>query len=103
MDFFDRPVEDGFDRMFDMDHDGNLDPIEQGFQMEFIEKDGDFDENDEEDDFDDDDDWDSDDEMDELDEALEYIGYTREDLEYMDDEERAEVLEEAGLDPDDWD
>ena len=40
--------------------------------------------------------------MDEVDEALDSIGYTREDLEYMDEDERAEALEEAGLDPEDW-
>ena len=31
------------------------------------------------------------------------LGYTRDDLEFMDEEERAEILEDAGLDPDDWD
>jgi hypothetical protein len=40
--------------------------------------------------------------QDEIDEALDSIGYTREDLEFMDEDERAEVLEDAGLDPDDW-
>ena len=91
MDFFDRPVENGFDRMFDMDRDGDLDPLEQGMQLEFLEHDGSFD--DDTDDFDD--------AMDEVDDALDSIGYTREDLEFMDENERAEVLEEAGLDPDD--
>ena len=41
--------------------------------------------------------------MDEIDDALDSIGYTRDDLEFMDEDERAEILEEAGLDPDDWD
>ena len=76
------------DEMFDMDRDGVLDINEQGFELEFLE----------EDDSDDDDDYD-----DEIDDALDSIGYTRDDLEFMDDDERAEILEEAGLDPDDWD
>ncbi len=89
MDFFDREVDGSFDEMFDMDRDGDLDPIEQGMQLEFLEHDGSFDD-------------DTDDEMDEVDDALDSIGYSREDLEFMDDDERAEILEEAGLDPDDW-
>ena len=93
MDFFDREVDSSFDAMFDMNRDGVLDPIEQGFQLDFLDKDSSFDD-------DDDDDFD---EMDEVEEALDSIGYTRDDLEYMDEEERAEILEDAGLDPDDWD
>lgn len=91
MDFFDRDVDNSFDAMFDMDRDGVLDPIEQGFQLDFLDKDGSFD--------DDDDDLD---EMDEVEEALDSIGYTRDDLEFMDDEERAEILDDAGIDPDYW-
>ncbi len=88
MDFFDREVDGSLDEMFDMNRDGVLDMNEQGFELEFLE----------EDDSDDDDDYD-----DEIDDALDSIGYTRDDLEFMDDDERAEILEEAGLDPDDWD
>ena len=88
MDFFDREVDGGLDEMFDMNRDGVLDMNEQGFELEFLE----------EDDSDDDDDYD-----DEIDDALDSIGYIRDDLEFMDDDERAEILEEAGLDPDDWD
>ena len=88
MDFFDREVDGSLDEMFDMNRDGVLDMNEQGFELEFLK----------EDDSDDDGDYD-----DEIDDALDSIGYTRDDLEFMDDDERAEILEEAGLDPDDWD
>ena len=88
MDFFDREVDGSLDEMFDMNRDGVLDINEQGFELEFLE----------EDDSDDDDDYD-----DEIDDALDSIGYTRDDLEFMDEDERAEILEEAGLDPDVWD
>ena len=44
------------------------------------------------------DDW-GDDELTEL----ELAGIDPEELEYMDDEERREILEEAGLDPDEYD
>ncbi len=91
MDFFDREIDGGFDEMFDMDRDGVLDTIEEGIETEY-EPSGKFE-------------WEDDDdeeEMDEIDEALDSIGYTREDLEFMDEDERAEILEDAGLDPDDW-
>lgn len=38
MGFWDRDVENSFDRMFDLNRDGKLSPVEQGFQMEFIDK-----------------------------------------------------------------
>lgn len=38
-----------------------------------------------------------------MDEALSSVGLDRFDLEMMDDDERAEALEDAGLDPDDFD
>ena len=44
-----------------------------------------------------------DDDIDEVDEALSSVGLDRFDLEMMDDDERAEALEDAGLDPDDFD
>ena len=47
----------------------------------------------EEDDLDDDDEYDYDYEE-EIDDALDSIGYTRDDLEFMDEDERAEILEE---------
>ncbi len=43
------------------------------------------------------------DEEEELDDELLMAGIDRSDLELMDPEERAEVLEDAGLDPDDFD
>ena len=67
MGFFDREVENGFDRMFDMNRDGILDPAEQGLEMEFMAT-GKFDwEDDLKDDLDDDDDddWEDDDDDDE--------------------------------------
>ena len=33
--------------------------------------------------------------------AFDNIGYTREDQEFMDEDERAEILEKAGIGPDD--
>lgn len=37
------------------------------------------------------------------DDELEMMGLNRDELEFMDEEERREVLEDAGLDPDDYD
>ncbi len=37
-----------------------------------------------------------------LDAELKLAGLNRDELELMDDDERAEALEEAGIDPDDW-
>lgn len=34
MGFFDREVRSSFDRMFDLNRDGALDPAEQAFQMD---------------------------------------------------------------------
>ena len=42
-------------------------------------------------------------ELDDLDDELEMAGLDRFDLELMDEDERREVLEDAGLDPDDYD
>ena len=81
MGFWDRNVENSFDSLFDMNRDGVLDPVEQGFQLDFITRQM------EEDDH-------SDDDEDELD---------LDELEYMDEDERREALEEAGYDPDDFD
>lgn len=59
MGFLDRPVRDGFDEMFDFNHDGNIDPMEFNAQMNFLDDVDDEDELDE-----DEDDWD---ELDDLD------------------------------------
>ena len=80
MGFFDREVQSSFDELFDLNRDGVLDPAEQAYQMDFITRD--MEEQD-----------DSDDEE-ELDPS---------DLEDMDPDERREALEEAGYDPDDFD
>lgn len=79
MGFWDRNVENSFDSLFDMNRDGVLDPVEQGFQLDFLTRQM------EEDDKSDEDELDVD------------------DLEFMDEDERREALEEAGYDPDDFD
>ena len=91
MGFFDRDVKNGFDRMFDWNDDGKLDSFEQANQFEFeqrmLEEDSVHDDED-----DDDDDLD-----------LDLAGLDRFDLEMMDEDERREALEDAGLDPGDYD
>ena len=81
MGFWDKDVENSFDSLFDMNRDGVLDPVEQGFQLDFLtrqmEEDNKFDDDEEELDLD--------------------------DLEFMDEDERREAMEEAGYDPDDFD
>ena len=79
MGFWDRDVKNSFDSMFDMNRDGVLDLAEQGFQLDFLIRQM------KEDDRSDDDELDLD------------------ELEYMDEDERREALEEAGYDPDDFD
>lgn len=78
MGFWDRNVENSFDSLFDMNRDGVLDPVEQGFQLDFLTRQMEEDDK-------------SDEDEDEL------------DLEFMDEDERREALEEAGYDPDDFD
>lgn len=79
MGFLDRSVENSFDRLFDLNRDGVLDPVEQAVQLDYISREINGDETD------------SDDEDFDLD-----------DLEDMDDDERREALEDAGFDPDDF-
>lgn len=81
MGFWDRNVENSFDSLFDMNRDGVLDAVEQGFQLDFLTHQMEGDDR-------------SDDDEEELD---------LEELEYMDEDERREALEEAGYDPDDFD
>lgn len=95
MGFFDRDVKNGFDRMFDWNDDGKLDSFEQANQFEFEQRML------EEDSVDDDEDDDEDDDDDDLD--LDLAGLDRFDLEMMDEDERREALEDAGLDPGDYD
>ena len=81
MGFWDGDVENSFDRMFEYNRDGHLDMFEQAMQFEFLEEEirhtsGDVEDPDlfDEDDFD-----------------------------YMDEDERREALEEAGMDSDEYD
>ena len=78
MGFWDRDVENSFDSLFDMNRDGVLDAVEQGFQLDFLTRQMEEENR-------------SDEEEDEL------------DLEFMDEDDRREALEEAGYDPDDFD
>ncbi len=81
MGFWDRKVEGSFDSLFDMNRDGTLDPVEQALQLDFLTRQMEEDNRSEE----------ADD------------GSDLDDLEFMDEDERHEALEEAGYDPDDWD
>lgn len=93
-----------FDKMFDFNHDGKLGAIENGAKWATVDR------------IMDDNSKASDssygvsssgsydsglDDMQQLD--LELAGLDAEDLEFMDEDERREVLEDAGLDPDDYD
>ena len=85
-----------FGGLFDFDGDGELDSMERAADYHAFEelmKDSEEDEDSEED---------FDDEFDELEDALDLTGYTKADLDYMDEDERREVLEDAGLDPEDY-
>ena len=87
----------GFGGLFDMDGDGTLDAGETAFGLMMMD-DALTDEN-ADDPTDDSDDL----FVDEEDSELELMtGYSRDDLEFMDAEERAEILEEAGYEPDDF-
>ena len=118
-----------FDDFFDMNNDGKLDSLEKAgeaaFVMGMIESESEImDPGDAQESFDfedpdplkddiDDDNNEEDDEIDEedeeekrlqiLQEELEAEGLDVDELDLMDEEERREVLEEAGLDPDDYD
>ena len=81
----------GFDKMFDFNRDGKLDGFERGAQFCFI------DEMCREESQDSDDSWDDDEDV------FADAGIDYDELEMMDLEERREVLEEAGLDPDEFD
>lgn len=87
MGFFDRDVRNGFDRMFDFNRDGKLDMSERAMQFDYIDREMSSDSADDSDE----------------DDELEMAGLDRLDLELMDEDERREVLEDAGLDSDDFD
>jgi len=76
----------GFGGLFDVDGDGSLDADETAFGLMMM------------------DDVLTDEDAEEEDSELELAtGYSRDDLELMDSEERAEILEDAGYEPDDFD
>lgn len=78
----------GFDKMFDLDRDGHLDVAERALQYQFLDE---MCCHDTEDDFDNDDE-----------DIFGTAGLDYDELEFMDPEERREVLEDAGLDPDEF-
>ena len=91
------------DDWMDFNGDGEVDAVEENLGMEMLCSSreehealfgdaGDFESNYDED-YDDED----------FDDELEMAGIDRFDLEFMDEDERLEVLEDAGLDPDDFD
>ena len=76
----------GIGGLFDVDGDGSLDADETAFGLMMM------------------DDALTDESAEEEDSELELAtGYSRDDLELMDAEERAEILEDAGFEPDDFD
>lgn len=81
-----------YDWHYDRNGDGVLDAHEEYERQDFIDymnKTGLYEEDDSE-------------IEDDLDDELELSGLSRDELEYMDDDERAETLEDAGIDPDNW-
>ena len=88
----------GFGGLFDVDGDGTLDAGEMAFGLMMVDdalmgEDADDDPTEDAEDL-----FES-----EEDSELELMtGYSRDDLEFMDPEERAEILEEAGYEPDDF-
>ena len=93
---------------FDLNRDGKLDLAEGYLKYKMIM--GEDEEDDEDDslfgddlDLDEDEDEDEEDEESRLEDELAMNGLDRIDLEFMDEDERREALEDAGLDPDDFD
>lgn len=80
-----------FGGLFDFNHDGELDPMERA--MDFMA----FDEMMKESD------GSLEDEEEDLVDEIESAGLDYDELSFMDEDERREVLEDAGLDPDDYD
>ncbi len=84
-----------YDRAFDRDGDGELDFFERYERDDFddmLAKRGIYAEDDDEDK-----------DRDLLDDELELAGLDCDELEMMDDDESDEVLEDADIDPDEWD
>lgn len=88
-----------FGNMFDRNRDGKLDRFERAMEYAFLE---DL-EREESSSYDDEEDYEDDEDYDFDETELELAGIDPEELEYMDEDERRECLEEAGLDPDDFD
>lgn len=72
--------------LFDVNHDGELDGFERTLDYMAFE-----------------DLTSVDSEEEDLDDDIELAGLSRDELEWMDEDERREALEDAGLDPDDYD
>ena len=87
----------GFGGLFDMDGDGSLDAGETAFGLMMMD---DVLTGEDEDGSDDLDDLFAEDEG--YSELELMTGYSRDDLEFMDSEERAAILEDAGYEPDDF-
>ena len=82
-----------YDRMFDRNHDGTLDFHERLDMDDYYDRIngvGIYENT-------------SSDEEDYLETELEEAGLDIDELEMMDEDERAQALEDAGFDPDDWD
>lgn len=102
--------EDGrlYDPMYDFDEDGMLDVYEEAVAFDELfdrphNEASSVDYEDEEEELDVEE-FDTDEiDVDELDVELEMAGLNRYELESMDEDERREALEDAGLDPDDYD
>lgn len=78
-----------FGGLFDFNHDGELDPMERAMDfMAFDEMMKDLDGSSEDED---------------LVDEIESAGLDYDELSFMDEDERREALEDAGLDPDDYD
>lgn len=75
-----------FGDLFDVNHDGELDGFERTLDYMAFE-----------------DLTSVDSEEEDLDDDIELAGLSHDELEWMDEDERREALEDAGLDPDDYD
>ena len=80
-----------FGDLFDFNHDGELDSFERAMEFHAFEEMMKEDETDDAD------------ENEELETELELAGLDAKELSWMDEDERREALEDAGLDPDDYD
>lgn len=89
LDFHDRPVENEFDRMFDYDADGVLNPLEQSYKLDFMTGHIECDEDEYEDSYDAD--LDDDDDDDDYDDC----GYRMSDAERRRQDEMLKRLKEA--------